>query len=112
MSGSGVKTGKSRTEQMFSGFRLPFYKKHPPQDSRPQNSNELAPITRSDNHTRIVITMEKVPTCQSAFLFAAGHGLPWTAAILKKTQENLLSPTLASWAKSHCYQMIERSLLI
>jgi hypothetical protein len=34
--------------------------------------------------------MEIVPTCQSAFLFAAGHGLPWTAAILgnnKRTSE-------------------------
>jgi hypothetical protein len=31
--------------------------------------NELALITRSDDHARIVITMENVPTCQSAFLF-------------------------------------------
>ena len=51
--------------------------------------NELALINRPDNHVRIVITMENVPTCQSAFLFAAGHGLPWTAAILGKTQEDL-----------------------
>ena len=46
--------------------------------------NELAPITRSDDHARIDITMENVPTCQSAVLIAAGHGLPWTAAILEK----------------------------
>ena len=37
--------------------------------------NELALITRSDNHARIVTMMKNVPTCQSAFLFAAGHGL-------------------------------------
>jgi hypothetical protein len=42
---------------------------------------------------------ENVHACQSAVLIAAGHGLPWTAASLE-TPENLLSPTLACWAKS------------
>ena len=51
--------------------------------------NELALITRSDDHARIITMMENVHACQSAFLFAAGHGLPWTAAILGKKWEDL-----------------------
>jgi hypothetical protein len=54
--------------------------------------NEPALINRSDDHARIVITMENVPTCQSAFLFAAGNGLPWPAAILKKNTGEPLKP--------------------
>jgi hypothetical protein len=59
--------------------------------------NELAPITRRGIHARIImaIAIQILHTCQSAVLIAAGHGLPWTAAILQKTPNNLLSPTEA-----------------